>query len=260
MRCGCRRCHHHQEWRCWLSTSPPNPPTACRRAAQQAQRDSDACQADEQQLKGSLQELRGRVQVLRGDLDSQRAQSGTMRAISDATARGELSGVHGRLGGLPRARMGGAAGFALRARLPLLLDDALRLHPRPLPPPERTCSQPTLPPAGDLGAIDAKYDVAISTACGALDYIVVETTSEAQRVVEFLRRNKLGVATCLILEKQRHLARAMAERVQTPEGGCARACRLAGCWAGLGLGLGWKQAAWSCCGATASLLHGAMLG
>ena len=33
---------------------------------------------------------------------------------------------------------------------------------------------------GDLGAIDARYDVAVSTACPALDYIVVETTSDAQ--------------------------------------------------------------------------------
>ncbi|WIA08081.1 hypothetical protein OEZ85_007544 [Tetradesmus obliquus] len=71
---------------------------------------------------------------------------------------------------------------------------------------------------GDLGAIDAKYDVAISTACTALDYIVVESTSDAQRCVELLRRQHLGVATCLILEKQKHLAAAMNERVSTPEG------------------------------------------
>ena len=35
---------------------------------------------------------------------------------------------------------------------------------------------------GDLGAIDKKYDVAVSTACAALDYIVVETTADAQGV------------------------------------------------------------------------------
>ncbi|KAF5961825.1 hypothetical protein HYC85_003034 [Camellia sinensis] len=55
---------------------------------------------------------------------------------------------------------------------------------------------------GDLGAIDAKYDVAISTACPGLDYIVVETTSAAQACVELLRRKNLGVATFMILEKQ----------------------------------------------------------
>lgn len=33
---------------------------------------------------------------------------------------------------------------------------------------------------GDLGTIDAKYDVAISTACSALNWIVVETANAAQ--------------------------------------------------------------------------------
>jgi len=74
---------------------------------------------------------------------------------------------------------------------------------------------------GDLGAIDAAYDVAVSTACPPLDYIVVDTTSAAQRCVELLRSNSLGVATFLILEKQTHLKKFLAEPVdalQTPEG------------------------------------------
>ena len=71
---------------------------------------------------------------------------------------------------------------------------------------------------GDLGAIDKQYDVAVSTAVGALDYIVVETASDAQKCVEFLRKGQLGVATFLILEKQKHLVSAASERVQTPEG------------------------------------------
>lgn len=45
----------------------------------------------------------------------------------------------------------------------------------------------------------AKYDVAISTACGGLDFIVVETTTTAQACVELLRTKQLGVATFLIL-------------------------------------------------------------
>ncbi|KAK9829009.1 hypothetical protein WJX72_003379 [[Myrmecia] bisecta] len=71
---------------------------------------------------------------------------------------------------------------------------------------------------GDLGAIDAKYDVAVSTACGALDFIVVDTTSTAQRCVELLRQRQLGVATFLILEQQQHLARSMQEKPTPPEG------------------------------------------
>ncbi|KAK8710156.1 hypothetical protein V6N13_145495 [Hibiscus sabdariffa] len=71
---------------------------------------------------------------------------------------------------------------------------------------------------GDLGAIDAKYDVAISTACPGLDYIVVETTAAAQACVELLRREQLGIATFMILEKQVDLLERSKEKVKTPEG------------------------------------------
>ncbi|KAJ8567068.1 hypothetical protein K7X08_019276 [Anisodus acutangulus] len=69
---------------------------------------------------------------------------------------------------------------------------------------------------GDLGAIDAKYDVAISTACAGLDYIVVETTAAAQACVELLRSKSLGVATFMILEKQVHYLPKIKEKVRTP--------------------------------------------
>ncbi|KAK9271730.1 hypothetical protein L1049_002093 [Liquidambar formosana] len=71
---------------------------------------------------------------------------------------------------------------------------------------------------GDLGAIDAKYDVAISTACPGLDYIVVETTGAAQACVELLRRKNLGVATFMILEKQVDHLHKLKAKVTTPEG------------------------------------------
>ncbi|RVW59692.1 Structural maintenance of chromosomes protein 4 [Vitis vinifera] len=71
---------------------------------------------------------------------------------------------------------------------------------------------------GDLGAIDAKYDVAISTACPGLEYIVVETTGAAQACVELLRRKNLGVATFMILEKQVDHLHRMKDKVSTPEG------------------------------------------
>lgn len=47
--------------------------------------------------------------------------------------------------------------------------------------------------------VAAKYDIAVSTACPGLDYIVVETTAAAQACVELLRRKNLGVATFMIL-------------------------------------------------------------
>ncbi|GJZ49090.1 retrovirus-related pol polyprotein from transposon TNT 1-94 [Tanacetum coccineum] len=52
---------------------------------------------------------------------------------------------------------------------------------------------------GDLGAIDAKYDVAILTVVGGLDYIVVETSVAAQACVDMLCKNNLGVATFMIM-------------------------------------------------------------
>merc|ERR1740121_3191380 len=54
---------------------------------------------------------------------------------------------------------------------------------------------------GDLGTIPKKYDIAVSTACGMLDAIVVESTADAQAVIEFIRSNDLGRATCIALEK-----------------------------------------------------------
>ena len=69
--------------------------------------------------------------------------------------------------------------------------------------------------------------MAISTACGALNYIVVETTSDAQLCVELLRKRQLGVQTFLILEKQRHLQQYVDQRIDTPEGELGHGC---GAW------------------------------
>ena len=54
---------------------------------------------------------------------------------------------------------------------------------------------------GDLGAIDDKYDVAISTACRPLDNIVCDTIETAQNCVNFLKRNDIGIATFIALDK-----------------------------------------------------------
>jgi structural maintenance of chromosome 4 len=67
---------------------------------------------------------------------------------------------------------------------------------------------------GDLGIIDDKFDVAITTACGALDSIVVETVEAGQRCIEYLKNNNVGRATFLCLDKVK--AQNMAP-IQTPE-------------------------------------------
>lgn len=55
---------------------------------------------------------------------------------------------------------------------------------------------------GDLGAIHEKYDGAISTACGALDHIVVDTVDTAQKCIQHLKQYNLGVASFIALDKQ----------------------------------------------------------
>jgi len=71
---------------------------------------------------------------------------------------------------------------------------------------------------GDLGTIPKKYDVAVSTACGMLDAIVVDRTEDAQAVIEFIRREDLGRATCVSLQKIKEREREMQQPVETPEG------------------------------------------
>ncbi|PNF36219.1 hypothetical protein B7P43_G09723 [Cryptotermes secundus] len=71
---------------------------------------------------------------------------------------------------------------------------------------------------GDLGAIDRKYDVAISTACGPLDSIVVDTVVTGQKCIEFLKRNDIGRATFIALEKQEHLRQKCRTPINRPEG------------------------------------------
>ncbi|XP_040064031.1 structural maintenance of chromosomes protein 4 [Ixodes scapularis] len=70
---------------------------------------------------------------------------------------------------------------------------------------------------GDLGAIDEKYDVAISTACGQLDYIVTDTVLSAQRCVEYLKKHDVGVANFLALEKMDRWISYTTKKITTPE-------------------------------------------
>lgn len=57
---------------------------------------------------------------------------------------------------------------------------------------------------GDLGGIDAQYDVAISTAAGALDHIVVDNVDTAEACIMFLKRHDIGRASFVALDKQEH--------------------------------------------------------
>jgi len=67
---------------------------------------------------------------------------------------------------------------------------------------------------GNLGAIDQRFDVAISTACPALDNLVVDTVEVGQQCIDYLRKNNLGRANFILLDRlpQRDLS-----AIQTPE-------------------------------------------
>ncbi|RMZ87349.1 hypothetical protein DV736_g5416, partial [Chaetothyriales sp. CBS 134916] len=67
---------------------------------------------------------------------------------------------------------------------------------------------------GNLGAINDKYDVAISTACPALENMVVDNVEVGQQCIEYLRKNNLGRANFICLDK---LAQRDLSPMQTPE-------------------------------------------
>lgn len=58
--------------------------------------------------------------------------------------------------------------------------------------------------------------MAVSTACGMLDHIVVQTSAGAQRCLTFLRKHDLGRANFVALDKTKKGAHDRA--VETPEG------------------------------------------
>lgn len=67
---------------------------------------------------------------------------------------------------------------------------------------------------GNLGAIDERYDVAISTACPGLENMVVDNVEVGQQCIEYLRKNNLGRANFILLDK---LAQRDLSPIQTPE-------------------------------------------
>jgi structural maintenance of chromosome 4 len=71
---------------------------------------------------------------------------------------------------------------------------------------------------GSLGGIAPEFDVAVSTACGALDNIVVDNTSTAQKCVELMRQQQLGIATFIALDRQQHLQQKLAAPFKAPAG------------------------------------------
>lgn len=68
---------------------------------------------------------------------------------------------------------------------------------------------------GNLGTIDEKYDVAISTACPALENMVVDSVEVGQHCIDYLRKNNLGRANFVLLDR---LPKRDLSSIYTPEG------------------------------------------
>ncbi|KAI6102610.1 RecF/RecN/SMC N terminal domain-containing protein [Pisolithus croceorrhizus] len=68
---------------------------------------------------------------------------------------------------------------------------------------------------GSLGTIPDKYDVAVSTACGALNNMVVDTVEQGQACINSLRTQNVGRASFMVLEKLP--TDKVNERISTPE-------------------------------------------
>eukprot|EP00898_Chlorokybus_atmophyticus_P007674 jgi/Chlat1/7908/Chrsp68S07350 len=144
-------------------------------------------------LTDRLKTVRGRVAEKKSVQSQEKSRGAVLKALLEGKATGKLTGIYGRLGDL-----GAIDGIFMMYNVLAtchVVVCALLLY---------ACRT-------------SKYDVAISTACGALDYLLVESTADAQKCVEFLRTNSLGVATFLILEKQRNLEGVMREKHQPPE-------------------------------------------
>ena len=69
---------------------------------------------------------------------------------------------------------------------------------------------------GDLGVIAKEYDIAISSACGMLDFIVVDTAVAAEKAIEFLRSSKQGRGNFIALDQISKAREAMGRSITTP--------------------------------------------
>lgn len=71
---------------------------------------------------------------------------------------------------------------------------------------------------GDLASIDSKYDVAVTTGVGALNHILVASTADGRKAIEFARANQLGRVQLIVLDKQNFEPARLAKMENTPEG------------------------------------------
>ncbi|KII65960.1 Structural maintenance of chromosomes protein 4 [Thelohanellus kitauei] len=71
---------------------------------------------------------------------------------------------------------------------------------------------------GDLATVDPKYDCAISSASSYLDHCLVDNMDTAIKCVDFLRKNNLGIASFIALDKMNVHKSSMKNPFKAPAG------------------------------------------
>lgn len=68
---------------------------------------------------------------------------------------------------------------------------------------------------GDLGTIPEQYDTAVTTACSQLDCFVVDTVSNGEACIKYLRETKAGRGNFICLDKVQQQFGAALEKPYT---------------------------------------------
>lgn len=144
-----------------------------------------SCQKEKKELEAEAQEVEAEIEQLAGQEPKIRAKVSNSRQKADE-ARSSLSATQ---------TQGNVLTALMRMKESGRIDG---FHGR----------------LGNLGAIDQKYDVAISTACGALDNFVTDTVEAGQQCIEYLRKTNMGRGNFICLDKLR--SRDLSP-IQTPE-------------------------------------------
>lgn len=160
--------------------------TGLKDAVKDAEADLDTKRANLEEKLNSLQDLKAKKAAMQGELQ---AHAKTFR---DAQAR--VQELRSKANSLRQRTDDARASQAANTSQNRVLDHLTRLkqtgridgfHGR----------------LGSLGTIPDKYDVAVSTACGALHNMVVDTVEQGQACINSLRTQNVGRASFMVLEK-----------------------------------------------------------
>ncbi|XP_059483469.1 structural maintenance of chromosomes protein 4 [Neocloeon triangulifer] len=156
-----------------------------------------------------LQEKQERLEVVKADIPKAKSRLQEVKAHleEERTRKAQLE----QKAAQTRAELIGARTAAERAKSNNRVVNALK----------EECAAGRIPGVygrlGDLGAINAKYDCAITSVCGYLNYILVDTVQTSAKCMQFLRSANLGKASFISLEQQQKFVRTMKDHFDAPE-------------------------------------------